>query len=176
MGSYNKRRDPYLILNAWIMHFTPVLCIAHQYHALHTSIMHCTLVSCIAHQYHALHACIMDSPPVSCIEHQYHLLHTSIMHCTPVPCIAHQYHALPTSIMHCTPVSCIARQYHALHTSTGQRFMTWNCILFKLVEIQWIIPNIQFFSCNKTLYCAYIHRVKITGLKKAWKLFTLHTL
>ena len=28
--------------------------------------------------------------------------------------------------------------------------------------VQWIIPNIQFFPCNKTRYCAFIHRVKIT--------------
>ena len=36
----------------------------------------------------------------------------------------------------------------------------------ELVCIQWIIPNIQFFPCINTRYCAYIHRVKITGFKK----------
>ena len=32
--------------------------------------------------------------------------------------------------------------------------------------MQWIIPNIKFFPCNKTRYWAYIHRVK-----KNWFIF-----
>ena len=43
------------------------------------------------------------------------------------------------------------------------------CILVHtgIAEIQWINPNIQFFPCNKTRYCAYIHRV----CKKVYKTF-----
>ena len=48
-------------------------------------------------------------------------------------------------------------------------------VLYELIEISlyysgdihWIVPNIQFFPWNITRYCAYIHRVKITGYKKA---------
>ena len=32
------------------------------------------------------------------------------------------------------------------------------------------IQSIQFFPCNKTRYCAYNHRVKITGKEKVFYL------
>ena len=43
---------------------------------------------------------------------------------------------------------------------------SFNQNYLSFVQVQWIIPCIQFFPCNKTRYCAYIYRAKITVYKK----------
>ena len=45
----------------------------------------------------------------------------------------------------------------------------------KKIYSELFIPNIHFFLCNKTLYCAYIHRVKKIMLKKTCYPLILYT-
>ena len=58
------------------------------------------------------------------------------------------------------------RGSHVRLVSRSMSVPSFNQIYLSFVQVQWIIPCIQFFPCNKTRYCAYIYRAKITVYKK----------